>query len=111
MSKKTTSNGWSKDSIQALIDTNDRAVMRALLVLYSRQTEAEQATESTREHNGRGFSAFDAEILSSFAVQVKSRGTLTPRQLEVARKRVRSYWKQLLEVASQSSVQYRAQSV
>ena len=47
MSKKTTPNGWSKDSIQALIDTNDRAVMKALLVLYSRQTAAEQATQAT----------------------------------------------------------------
>lgn len=111
MSKKTTPNGWSKDSIQALIDTNDRAVMKALLVLYSRQTAAEQATQATREHNGRGFSAFDAEILSSFAMQVKTRGTLTAKQLEVARKRVRSYWKQLLEVASASPVQYRAQTV
>lgn len=107
MSKKTTPNGWSKEAIQTMLATNDRAVCRALVAIYSRQTHQEQISGTTKEHNGVGFSAYDAEFLSSLAEQVKTRGTLSPRQLELARKKVKSYWRQLLEIAATSPVQYK----
>lgn len=106
MSKKTTPNGWSKEAIQTMLATNDKAVCRALVAIYSRQTEHEKCIGQTKEHNGVGFSAFDAEFLSSLAEQVKTRGTLSPRQLELARKKVKSYWRQLLEIAATSPIQY-----
>lgn len=107
MSKKTTPNGWNKDAIQSLLECNDRAVCKALVAIYERQTEHEKCIGQTKEHNGVGFSAFDAEFLSSLAEQVKTRGTLSPRQLELARKKIKSYWRQLLEIAATSPVQYK----
>lgn len=107
MSKKATLNGWTKDAIQTMLDTNDKAVYRALVAIYSRQTEHEKCLGQTKEHNGIGFSAFDAEFLSSLAEQVKSRGSLSPRQLELARKKVKSYWRQLLEIAAESPLHYK----
>lgn len=107
MSKKTTPNGWNKDNIQKMLDENDRAVCRALVAIYERQTEHEKCIGQTREHNGIGFSAFDAEFLSSLAEQVKTRGTLSPRQLELARKKIKSYWRQLVEIAATSPKTYK----
>lgn len=65
----------TKESIKELLAKSDKAVYRALIVLFERQTSDEQASESTTHKNGRGFSAFDAEFLSSLAKQVQSRGT------------------------------------
>lgn len=43
----------TRDSIIALLETNDLAVARALLVLNERQTQDEQMTEHTSHRNGR----------------------------------------------------------
>ena len=95
---------WNRGTINELLLTNDRAVERALIALYARQTSCEKDSKQTRETNGRGFSKYDAEIFSSFAQWVERGRTLTPRQLETCRKlgknghpRIGRYWKQLLE--------------
>ena len=43
-----------------------------------------------------GVQRVDAEILSSFAEQYKERGKLSPKQMELCKKKIRSYWKQLM---------------
>lgn len=73
---------------------------RAVVALWKRQTFAEQASEATHEKNGRGFNANDANILSSFAEWINTGRKLTPKQLEVARKRLRKYCKQLSRIAN-----------
>lgn len=85
----------AKEIIQRSIDTNDRAVAKAITMIYSKQTQSEQASQMTRDHNNVGFSAFDAEILSSFAERLQSGRALTERQMAVGRKKIRRYWKQL----------------
>lgn len=87
--------GW----IQNLLDSNDLAVCRALIVIFERQTTDEQAYDYTRDANSVGFSGVDAEICSSFAKQYQSRGFLSPKQMVVARKKMKKYWKQLAEIA------------
>ena len=86
--------------MKELLEKSDVTVCRALLVLYDRQTSDEQQAQDTRHVNGRGFSAFDAELLSSFAVQYKQRGSLSPKQLEIARRKVLRYTGQLTEQAN-----------
>lgn len=88
-----------KTSIQTLLATNDKAVIRALLVIYDRQTEAEKAVGVTKEDNGIGFSGCDAEILSSFAEWYKSKGFLTPKQLAISKNKLKKYWRQLLQIS------------
>lgn len=90
-----TSQKLAKLAIQQAIDSNDRAVYKALLIIYNQQTDSEKAIDSTTDHNAVGFSAFDAEILSSFAKQVQERRSLSIRQLAVARPKIRRYWRQL----------------
>lgn len=98
MSTKT----WDKESIQELLKSNDKAVARAVLAVYRFQTEAEKSTQTTRDSNGIGFSAFDAEILSDFAEKLKRGLTLSPRQLELARKKMLKYHRQLVLIANKA---------
>jgi hypothetical protein len=88
-----------KEWIQNLLDTNDLAVGRALLVIFERQTDNEKSADRTEDKNDIGFSGVDAEICSSFAKQYKSRGFLSPKQMVIARKKMKKYWKQLAEIA------------
>lgn len=93
----------AKESLQALLDANDRAVYRAILLIYDRQTEAEKSTMSTVVDNGVGFSGCDAELLSSFATQLQDRGWLTSNQMAFARRKIRKYWKQLWQLAEEKA--------
>lgn len=93
----------AKRKIQALIDTNDRAVMRGILAVYEYQTSTEQAYGGTTDANGVGFSGVDAELLSSFATQLKKGRTLSEKQMVYARKKIRKYWNQLRVIAERKA--------
>ncbi len=94
---------WTKDSIHNLLSSNDKAVARAVLAIYARQTNDEQATESTRHTNGAGFNHADAQRGSYYATYVQRTGRLTGRHLELARKMVGKYWRQLAEIANEKA--------
>ncbi len=70
-------------------------LLRLLLILYRRQTLSEQQDGSSREQNRVGFSKFDAPLLTSIAAWGQRRGFLTPKQVEVVRRRLRKYTRQL----------------
>jgi hypothetical protein len=88
-------------AIKALLMESDKAVERAVLAIYARQTQSEQDTASTREHNCVGFNGLDAELLSSFAVRLQSGRNLTPGQMPWARKKIVKYAGQLLEITKE----------
>ena len=87
---------WNEESIKELLRTSDKAVYRALVLIFENQTADEQNTESTHYHNRVGFRPQDAFILSEYANWYQKRGSLTPKQLEWARKLIAKYWRQLL---------------
>ena len=87
---------WDKESIKKLIQANDKAVYRALVLLYSFQTDEEKNTDKVKTVNGKGFNKLDAEILSSMARQVKSGRHLTDKQMYVARPKLMKYAGQIL---------------
>jgi len=102
----------TKEYIVQLLETNDRAVCRALVVLYNRQTAAEQACQTTTEANGRGFTGWDGKIGCNMAEAYLKWGRLTPKQIAVWRKRdkngnmkIARYWRQLLEEAEAKAAQ------
>lgn len=88
-----------KQQIKDLLLTNDKAVQRGVVAIYKRQTEAEQATQATREHNGVGYSGVHAEIMSSFAQRLLRGLSLSEKQLACARKIIVRYAGQLMEIA------------
>ena len=102
---------YTKEDIKALLLRQDavgvKAIGRALLALKRRQTHTEQVTESTRLHNGIGFTGADARMGTSMATQFQQRGFLSPKQVAYWRRpnvrgvpRIVKYTGQLLEEAN-----------
>jgi hypothetical protein len=88
---------WNKESIQLLIDKNDKAVYHAMLRIYARQTRDEQENAETRDYNTVGFTGVDGYIMSKYVEGYKKYGRLTEKQMVVARKKMKKYWRQLLD--------------
>ena len=85
-----------KEYLREKLSTSDAWALRCLEVIYDNQTPGEQTSDSTNCDNGIGFTGTDANILSSFAKQYRSRGTLSPKQMVILRKKAKKYWKQVL---------------
>lgn len=90
----------TRDSIRALLQSNDRAVQRAIVAIYRRQTATEQNAQETLEDNGIGFNAADARILTGYAQMLLKGHPLLPAELGEARQRILKYGGQLLEIAA-----------
>jgi len=81
--KATVTTKWTEEALRAKLSTDERFVRRALVRLYERQTASEQASDQTRNLNGRGFTPADAFMFTRFAkyvLQFPTR-TLSPKQL------------------------------
>jgi hypothetical protein len=88
------------------IDNPDhqKALERACMFLYDRQTQAEQAVEDTKENNGIGFNSRDAKfctIMAQKIVEMRKGHTffksLTPKMYGALRKILTKYSRQLAE--------------
>jgi hypothetical protein len=91
---------WTADTIKAILDQSDAAVKRGLVVIHRLQTEDERRSGLTTERNGVGWSKFDAEVMTSLVAWYDAKGWLTPRQLLLARKKIKRYARQLARVAN-----------
>ena len=91
---------WTRDAILALLDSSDKAVVRAIVVLQSLQTQAERISDATFEPNAQGWNSVDAAFMGSLARGIAKYGSLTPKQMIYARKKVRKYAAQLAKVAN-----------
>lgn len=98
-----TTQQWTQARILALLQTSDLAVERALLRLYSFQTEEERQSRTTQKRNRLGFNSHDARFYSMLAERIQRGQHLSPRLLALLRKPkgISKYWKQLLQVANQ----------
>lgn len=95
---------WTKEQIVSMLETNDKAVTRAVVAIYNRQTVSEQAAQQTKVTNNVGFNHSDAPYLSYCAkYAIDKRVHLSGKHLEKARVRVRKYWKQLLDIANSNN--------
>jgi hypothetical protein len=94
---------WTEDKIVALLDSNDRAVERAIVAIYERQTADEKQTEHTRHDNRVGFRQNHAKRMSYYARLIKSGRHLYPRQLELSRSWMKMYRKQLADIANKKA--------
>lgn len=97
---------FTKDMILDALDRSPKFVERSLLALYERQTADEQDGALTAHQNGAGFSGPDAFILTEFSKwclrsQRPEGERLTPKQLELTRKKLTRYTRQLIEVAEE----------
>lgn len=90
---------WNETLIRARLDYDDRWVCRALMVLYSRQTQDEKSDQTAKHTNGMGFSAADAPFFTRLAEWYRDKGWLSKKQIAALRRDdIGKYWKQILEV-------------
>jgi hypothetical protein len=106
----------TKEQIVQLLETNDKAVIRALLVVYANQTSMEQQLEQTAANNGVGFTGFEGKIGANMAKFAQRTGYLTPKQIAFWRKRdkrgvmkIGKYWKQL-QVAAENKARAKGEA-
>jgi hypothetical protein len=86
----------TQDFIHGKLDASSHAVEAALLAIYERQTQEERCGAYSIETNGVGFSKFDADFCTSLVEQLKRGRHLTERQLPIARRKMKRYWRQLV---------------
>ena len=96
----------TKDYIIDLLRRNDKAIIRALVVLNERQTSDESSQEVTKYRNEEGFRPCHARMGSSMAKFYLERGFLSAKQIAWWRKitpsgkmRIEVYASQLLAIA------------
>lgn len=91
---------WTKDEIKSLLEKNDLFVAKSVVKIWERQTTSEKTSQSTEVNNGIGFNGLDAKIMSSFAEYFVTHGRLSAKQLNLARKKIMKYAKQLTSIAN-----------
>lgn len=92
---KTTKEKFLKEKLS----TDANWAKRALLRIFDFQTNEEKNVEYVKVINGIGFTAFDAEILTSFAKQLNKTGRLSDLQMKVLKSKMPKYWNQVLMIS------------
>jgi hypothetical protein len=99
MTRKT----WTREEIIEMLETNPRAVERAMVAIWKRQTQDEQRDFTTRHSNNIGFCGWSAKSGSYYAQRVQNGGALTGHHLVKARKIAIHHSKQLVAIANARS--------
>jgi len=84
-------------TLQAKLRSDVRWAQRGLLAIFRNQTSDEQVSADVKHHNAMGFRCMDAIILTSFANQLQTRGSLSPKQMNVVFKLMPKYARQLMK--------------
>ena len=100
----------TKQQILDLLNTSNKAIARALVVLNERQVRDEQTSEQTRYQNGIGFTPADAKMGTSMANFYTKFNRLSEKQIAYWRKpnvkgvpRINKYAGQLVEIAMEKA--------
>lgn len=94
MSKTETIQEWKEK-----LGSDPRWALRGLTRIYQFQTDQEKRINETVVENGVGFSGVDANILSSFALQLEMGRRLSKKQMEIVFKKMPKYAGQLFEIS------------
>ena len=78
---------------------NDKFLCDSLVKIFEFQTVSEQASHSTNEDSGVGFTGVDADFATSLAKFYIEKGYLSPKQMGYARKLMPKYAGQLSRIA------------
>jgi hypothetical protein len=96
--------------IKHMLATDQQWQRKALVAMYNRQTQQERNSEITIIHNEIGFTGADAELLTSFAKQLLSRGFLSFKQQALLSKKIPKYWGQIYDLSDKDKLLVRAQA-
>lgn len=93
-----------RDALEAALDTNDKALLEGLEVVYENQLDFEKQVKTSVERNYVGFNKQDARRYSNMAQEVREGKALSAEQLSFLRsrgpsggKRLKKYVRQIAE--------------
>lgn len=89
---------WRRE-LQALLLASDKALERAIVVIWEQQTYTEQESGQALIEDGVGFNKFDAPLMTKYAKQLIGKTHLTNKQKLKARSVMPKYWKQLMRIS------------
>jgi len=85
--------------LKNLVKTNDRALIKAIVLIYDLQTAEEKNTGKSIEENKIGFNKIDAYELGAIAKKIKKGHKLTLDEAAKSRYKMQKYWKQLMVIS------------
>lgn len=91
---------WTVEEIKSKIENNQIWLERAILAIFDKQTNEEQKTDESIEHNGVGFNKPDSYKLSYYAKWIKSGKHLSGWHLQNAKIKMAKYSRQLTDIAN-----------
>lgn len=97
---------FTKEYIQEKIKTENAWTIRTLQIVFANQTPDEQETQEANHQNGKGFGKIDSQILSDFHLQMTTRKFLSPKQMDICKKRLPKYWNQVLQAITIAKENY-----
>jgi hypothetical protein len=84
-------------ALQSKLSSDTRWAQRALLAIFRNQTSDEQVSANVTHYNQMGFRCMDSIILTSFANQLQTRGSLSPKQMSIVFRLMPKYARQLMK--------------
>lgn len=85
--------------LKNLVKTNDKALLKSIILIYDNQTNEEKFQGKSIEDNCIGFSKIDAYEMGQIAKKIKSGQPLTEGELAKSRNKMQKYWKQLMVIS------------
>lgn len=89
--------------LKDLVATNDKALKRAIVLIYNNQTEEEKNKEESLEDNLSGFSKIDAKEMGEIARKILSGREMTDGEISKSRNKMKKYWRQLMLVSKKQA--------
>lgn len=89
--------------LKDLLKTNDKALLRAIVLVYDNQTLEEKDKGESIEDNCIGFSKIDAKEMGDIARKIKANKALTKGELAKSRNKMQKYWKQLMIISKKQA--------
>ena len=90
---------YTKEDFRVKLREDGRWIRRGVLVLFNRQTSSEQAVGRTHVRNGRGFTAFDAPLMTRVAKAFQAKQQVSRDDWIQLKKRMPKYAGQLFRIA------------
>lgn len=103
--KLKTAKQWEV-AIKYVLKHNDKALLKALYIVYKNQTSEELQERESKNRNGIGFNKLDAPMLTSMAHSVFGQNEVSEKDLQILRTKMPKYWRQIRSVAIDNLTKY-----
>ena len=89
--------------LKDLLKTNDKALLKAIVLIYDSQTHEEKDKCESIDDNCIGFSKNDTKEMGDIARKIKANKALTKGELAKSRNKMQKYWKQLMIISKKQA--------